>query len=497
MSADDRHFLFARNLDRNAMDRVTECCKPIARSFIQYSRSDKLLVNDIHRELVDVRGYRKVAILYRDSVDPNSRREAPTPSLERRLYGPALSDLFRHKNEDSGASIYLDSPFPKAPDRSSDPERYPKKFGEWQERAKSVLLPILRFLERERVEAVGVFGNSAEEKSAIMKIVREKLPGVQLFTSEPDWRLESPDPPVDPSMIPVPSEKAATSPYALNGLMVFSGPIPPADFVRMGFQDLNEVALLNGEDQAFLPSVWSFNTSHIVKRLIELPIKQVNQPMYDALRNPNDADSLRTDLDAFIREPTIIRDRINTPPEASASDKDAGVLMLISDGRLQQITKPRWAPLLWIPGLIPVALILGLLWFLNRPTSAPRDPSTRAATLWAWCLQDSPHAVRKSVTGGSSDEENAGAPTTAANAGSDTAANAGSATAENAGSTTAENAGSRPQPRTRDPTQPRTRDPPQPRTRDPPQPRTRDPPQPRTRAPPQPGTRNPRAAATG
>ncbi len=386
-SADKEHFRFASADKKRDMDAVTCICREIAGYFIQYARPDDRLVADIHRELVDVRGYRRIAILYRDSLEPRSG--AHSPELARRLYGPALSDLFRNKNEASSRAIYLDSPFPKAPAREDDPITYPRRFADWEGQARDVLGPILRFFEREEVEAVGVFGNAADEKSSILKFVHQRLPAVQIFTSEPDWRLESPDP---PTVLTTGHADHATSNasdfsgYPLNGLMVFSGPIPPIAFIRNGFQDLNEVALVTGQGQPFLPSIFTYYTSNVVRHLIELPL---DRSSYQALKaTTRRQETIHNALVKLLRESPTIRDRLQIAPARSSFGQERGVLMLLSDGRLHSITEPRWAEGMWVTGLIPVALVLGFYWFLRSPTPTRREPKAHAETLWAWFFQD-------------------------------------------------------------------------------------------------------------
>src|SRR5512135_1746398 len=68
LSADGDHFRFAREMDKDAMCEATKAAQKIAASFIQYAQPDNILVDEIHRQLVGVRGYRRVAILYRDSM---------------------------------------------------------------------------------------------------------------------------------------------------------------------------------------------------------------------------------------------------------------------------------------------------------------------------------------------------------------------------------------------------------------------------------------------
>ncbi|HEV3121458.1 MAG TPA: hypothetical protein VGY53_06125, partial [Isosphaeraceae bacterium] len=372
LSADNYHFRFARQEDIDAMKRATYAARTIAPWFIRYARGDDTLVAEIHHQLVGVRGYRRIAILYRDSLaegagegagaQKDAKVRLPSPELARRLYGPALSDEFRKWNGKIWNNLYFDSPFPLAPARLDNPQTYEKKFADWELKTGRTLKPILRFFEREQVEAVGVFGNSADERSAVLKIVRKEIPNVQLFTAEPDWRLESPDPPGG-EIIPISAPaRPQTSAYPLNGLMVFASSIPDRDWVSVRFQELNELAFLVGDGEAFLPNVSDYYTAHVVKRLIDLALEG-NYTLLQAIKlKPADDHPAGTtrrsqayicaketdqsgpcSLECFLRERSEVGTAEIRHMERSASGIGDSVLMLISNGRLRPINEPGWA----------------------------------------------------------------------------------------------------------------------------------------------------------
>jgi hypothetical protein len=391
-SADKQQFRFATQKDKVAICKATEAAQKAAASFIQYAQPDNVLVDEIHHQMVGVRGYRRIAILYRDSVGEVEQASAveagdarrDRPKLARQLYGPALSDEFRRKNPEASGLPYLDSPFPKAPLRSDDPKNYENRFAKWEERTAKTLKPILRFFERERVEAVGVFGTTPEEKIAVMKIVRRELPNAQSFTSEPDWQLESPDPPGG-GLIQTPvGPHPPGSTYPLNGLMIFAASVPDRNWVLRRFQELNELSLLVGEDQAFLPDVFDYYTAHIVKRLIDLAWDGKFELLREG-RIKSPAGSTPCSLECFLRKPSQIGDEAFRKEEIAASGMGEAVLMLISDGRLRQISQPSWSVGHLVITLVLVFIIFGLLWLLrsDRPTTVVAQPPA-VLTLWAW-----------------------------------------------------------------------------------------------------------------
>jgi hypothetical protein len=406
LSADADHFRFADGDDRRTLRNATLAAGAIAPSFIQYARADDALVEEIHRQLYEIRGYDRIGILYRDSEKDGAGGDAggKDPGLERRLYGPALSDEFRPLNRAdgtipradtkdrrpdlaarrgggaSGGLVYLDSPFNKAPSRSERPNDYSKAFADWETGLEDQLRPILRVFERERVGAVGVFGNSAEEKVAVLKFVRKHMPGVQLFTSDPDWKLESSSPPrsaMEGGAIPA---AARTEDYPLNGLLVFAAAVPENDWVRLRFQELNEVAVLGGGNTAFLPDVFDGNAAHIVKRLIDL----AGQGRFDLLDLGPDAagQANREALEAFLRDRTSIGDSRIQHSESAASLGDRQVLMIISNGRLHPMNEPKW---LNEHGAVFVGLLLiliSLFWFIRSGRPVESAPDAEPRTLW-------------------------------------------------------------------------------------------------------------------
>jgi hypothetical protein len=375
-SADDDHFRYASAGDRARIAMATAELARIAPQFCPLARSDADLVDQVHEELYEIRGYRRIGVLYRDSQPVE--RSAPggplDPGLSRQLYGPGLSDEFRKKGRASGSDgrVYLDSPFRKAPIRT-EPGDYDARLAAWEAELPEELRPVLRVFEREGVGAVGVFGDSADEKAAVLKVVRQELPGVQLFTSDPDWKLESPTPPRE-TMEAGPSAARPPDDYPLNGLMVFAGAVPSEDWVRARFQELNEVVLLDTK-RPFLPDVFDCATAHVVKRLIEL----AGEGGTEVFRS---APALRGRLregSHIVDDPRIIRS------EREICRHQGRELMLLSAGRLHPMREPKWLSEHSAVFLGVLLTLASLLWFVRsrKPTPAPTggapDPAASPA----------------------------------------------------------------------------------------------------------------------
>src|SRR5262249_14748998 len=103
----DKHL----NQIRNALARV----QGVAAPFIQYAESDEKLVEALYGHLVGVQGFRRVAILYRDTEMKAPGVGGPSSRPERKVYGPALRDDFREQFKDKRGCLFLDAPYPEAP----------------------------------------------------------------------------------------------------------------------------------------------------------------------------------------------------------------------------------------------------------------------------------------------------------------------------------------------------------------------------------------------
>ena len=67
----------------DALDSI----KDVAESFIQYGEPDERLVDAILRQLVSVQGFRRVAILYRDTDNERSlRASTERPQVRKRRF---------------------------------------------------------------------------------------------------------------------------------------------------------------------------------------------------------------------------------------------------------------------------------------------------------------------------------------------------------------------------------------------------------------------------
>ena len=383
LSADESHLLYSTPKDREAIERATANVDHLAHNFIQYAQADENLVRAIRHQLVDVDGFRRVAILYRDSSTlDGTTNDNPPNEPDRRLYGPALRDDFRKEfapRDSWRLDLFLDAPFSKAP---SDTEA----FNSWEKAMEMKLRPVLRYFERERVEAVGVFGNT-REKVSILGMVRRQLPTAQQFTSDPDWKLESPEPPSDNPLIKGPVLAGSTNPggtkgsdYQLDGLLLITNAAPERQWVQTQFVNLNEIA--DERDEPFLPDIFSANTSHIVLRLIELAqgsrsefgllnLARTDETDRELARNTLER-SLRQRVDMGFAERVI---------ESAATGRKAPQVMFIQNGRLRSMVQSG------LPQYLLVTIILAsislLFVLLVRSERISRgDGTTRRLTLW-------------------------------------------------------------------------------------------------------------------